>query len=50
VNDSDDLAYRAELLLVRMCGVSPPPEMVNALLDNMFAAIRNSTASFVRTA
>lgn len=43
VHDSDELASRAEILLVRMCGVSPPPALVNPLLDHMFAAIKSST-------
>lgn len=45
VNDNDDLSQRAELLLVRMCGVTPPRQLINPLLDAIFKAIQSSPVS-----
>ncbi|KAL1720654.1 hypothetical protein EV715DRAFT_249853, partial [Schizophyllum commune] len=42
VPDNDELAQRANLLLVRMCGVTPPASLVNPILDAIFDAIQNS--------
>jgi hypothetical protein len=42
VNDNDELAAQANMLLVRMCGVTPPQSMVNPILDAIFEAIRSS--------
>ncbi|KAI0828367.1 hypothetical protein BC628DRAFT_1417934 [Trametes gibbosa] len=39
VNDNDELAYRAKLLMVRMCGVIVPRQFVDPLLDEIFSAI-----------
>lgn len=39
VNDNDELAYRAKLLMVRMCGVIVPRQFVEPLLDQIFSAI-----------
>jgi hypothetical protein len=44
VNDNDDLSARASLLLVRMCGVTPPRTLINPLLDAIFEAIQMSPA------
>lgn len=43
VNDDDELAARADLLLNRMCGVSPPRPLLNRLLDSVFHAIKTSS-------
>ncbi|KAK1232607.1 Proteasome activator BLM10 [Marasmius sp. AFHP31] len=48
LNDNDDLASRAKLLLVRMCGVSPPRPLINPILDAIFDAIQNSPSWRVR--
>ena len=45
VNDNDDLAHRAKLLLIRMCGVIPPRSLINPLLDAIFTAIQTSPVS-----
>lgn len=42
VNDNDELANRANILLVRMCGVSPPRPLIHPLLDTIFEAIQSS--------
>lgn len=42
VNDNDELANRASVLLGRMCGVTPPRAMVDSILDAMFTAIEES--------
>lgn len=42
VNDNKELVSRASVLLVRMCGVTPPPSLINPLLDSMFVAIQSS--------
>ena len=43
VGDNDDLVARTDLLLSRMCGVSPPRELINPLLDSVFNAIKHSS-------
>lgn len=43
VPDNDELAMRAELLLVRMCGVLPPRDQVNPILDRLFEGLRRSS-------
>ncbi|EJD55475.1 hypothetical protein AURDEDRAFT_109790 [Auricularia subglabra TFB-10046 SS5] len=48
VNDNDELAARASLVLVRMCGVTPPTALVNPLIDAMFDAIRKAASWKVR--
>ncbi|KAF9036519.1 hypothetical protein BDZ89DRAFT_1100671 [Hymenopellis radicata] len=48
VNDNDELANIANLLLVRMCGVTPPRALINPLLDAIFDAIRTSPSWKVR--
>ncbi|KAF9073805.1 armadillo-type protein [Rhodocollybia butyracea] len=48
VNDNDELATRANLLLVRMCGVSPPRPLINPLLDAIFETIQSSPSWRVR--
>ncbi|KAJ4476693.1 hypothetical protein J3R30DRAFT_3704168 [Lentinula aciculospora] len=48
VNDNDELANRANVLLVRMCGVSPPRPLINPLLDAIFEAIQSSPSWRVR--
>lgn len=40
MNDNDELAYRAKLLMVRMCGVIIPRQFINSLLDELFIAIQ----------
>ncbi|KZT40114.1 hypothetical protein SISSUDRAFT_983884 [Sistotremastrum suecicum HHB10207 ss-3] len=49
VNDNDELEARADLLLNRMCGVSPPRALIAPILDSVFNAIRTSTSWKVRT-
>ncbi|KAJ3973169.1 hypothetical protein EV361DRAFT_980091 [Lentinula raphanica] len=48
VNDNDELANRANILLVRMCGVSPPRPLVYPLLDAIFETIQSSPSWRVR--
>lgn len=48
VNDNDDLSKRASALLVRMCGVVPPRELIDPLIDAIFEAIRSSHSWRVR--
>ncbi|EMD41658.1 hypothetical protein CERSUDRAFT_110231 [Gelatoporia subvermispora B] len=48
LNDNDDLSYRANLLLVRMCGVITPRHAVSPLLDEIFKAIQKSPSWRVR--
>jgi len=48
VNDNDELARRANVLLVRMCGVMPPHALVNPLLEAIFTAIQTSPSWKVR--
>lgn len=45
VNDNSELAKRASVLLVRMCGIVPPHSMVDPVLDGMFEAIEESPVS-----
>ena len=42
VNDNNELAGRADLLLVRMCGVTPPRSLISPMLDSIFGAIQTS--------
>jgi proteasome activator subunit 4 len=42
VNDNDELASRASVLLVKMCGVTPPRSLIDPILDAMFEAIQQS--------
>ncbi|KAF8587302.1 hypothetical protein K439DRAFT_1645895 [Ramaria rubella] len=42
VNDNDELLSRSSLLLVRMCGVTPPPSLIRPLLNHIFDAITKS--------
>ncbi|TFK76829.1 hypothetical protein BDN72DRAFT_890635 [Pluteus cervinus] len=48
VNDNDELASRASILLVRMCGVTPPVSLINPILDSIFEAIQTSPSWKVR--
>ncbi|OCH96655.1 hypothetical protein OBBRIDRAFT_787227 [Obba rivulosa] len=48
LNDNDDLSYRANLLLVRMCGVITPRPLVSPLLGEIFKAIQKSPSWRVR--
>ncbi|OBZ79723.1 Proteasome activator complex subunit 4 [Grifola frondosa] len=48
INDNDDLSLRAELLLVRMCGVCVPRQLINPILDGIFTAIQSSPSWRVR--
>ncbi|CAL1696420.1 unnamed protein product [Somion occarium] len=48
INDNDDLANRANLLLTQMCGVMPPKPLINPILDAMFEAIQTSPSWRVR--
>ncbi|KAF9270499.1 ARM repeat-containing protein [Marasmius fiardii PR-910] len=48
LSDNDDLSSRAKLLLVRMCGVSPPRSLINPILDAIFEAIQSSPSWRVR--
>jgi len=42
LNDNDELARRSTSLLVRMCGVIPPKELINPLIDAFFVAVKSS--------
>ncbi|GJJ09449.1 hypothetical protein Clacol_003672 [Clathrus columnatus] len=42
VNDNDELVTRSNLLLVRMCGVTPPVDLIPLLLNHIFNAIKSS--------
>jgi hypothetical protein len=42
VNDNDELLSRARLLLVRMCGVTPPRPLIGPILNAIFDTILNS--------
>lgn len=42
VNDNNELSGRADLLLVRMCGVTPPRSLISPMLDSIFRAIQTS--------
>ncbi|KAK2462050.1 hypothetical protein APHAL10511_006513 [Amanita phalloides] len=48
INDNNELVSRASVLLVRMCGVTPPPRLINPLFDAMFEAIQSSPSWRVR--
>ncbi|KAI9066676.1 hypothetical protein FKP32DRAFT_1589371 [Trametes sanguinea] len=48
VNDNDELAYRAKLLMVRMCGVIVPRQFVDPILDEIFTAITSFPSWKVR--
>jgi len=48
VNDNDELANRASVLLVKMCGVTPPRSLIEPILDAMFEAIQQSPSWRVR--
>ncbi|KAH8835425.1 hypothetical protein DL96DRAFT_1702409 [Flagelloscypha sp. PMI_526] len=48
LNDHDDLAVRANSVLVRMCGVIPPSTCVIPVLDAIFKVIQNSPSWRVR--
>ncbi|KAJ3490476.1 hypothetical protein NLI96_g1377 [Meripilus lineatus] len=48
INDNDDLATRAGLLLNRMCGVIPPRRLIHSVLDQLFQAIQKSPSWRVR--
>lgn len=48
LNDNDDLASRARILLNRMCGVMPPRPLLHPILDSMFTAIQTSPSWRVR--
>ncbi|KAH8100502.1 hypothetical protein BXZ70DRAFT_1022407 [Cristinia sonorae] len=48
INDNDDLAHRAKLVLNRMCGVIAPRPLTNPILDAMFNAIQTSPSWRVR--
>lgn len=42
MHDNEELARRANLLLVRMCGVAPPQSMIGHLLNAIFSAIQKA--------
>jgi len=48
VNDNDELLSRARLLLVRMCGVTPPRPLIGPILNGIFDTILNSPSWRVR--
>ncbi|KAG1755021.1 uncharacterized protein EDB91DRAFT_1096855 [Suillus paluster] len=48
VHDNEELARRANVLLVRMCGVVPPQSMIGPLLSTIFSAIQKSPSWKVR--
>ncbi|EEB90585.1 hypothetical protein MPER_11186 [Moniliophthora perniciosa FA553] len=48
LSDNDDLSYRANLVLVRMCGVSPPRVLINPILDAIFDTIQSSPSWRIR--
>ncbi|KAI0076264.1 hypothetical protein K474DRAFT_1757648 [Panus rudis PR-1116 ss-1] len=48
INDNDDLAHRAKMVLTRMCGVIPPKALINPILDEFFKAIQLSPSWRVR--
>lgn len=49
VNDNEDLARRANVLLVRMCGVTPPRSLISPLLNAIFVAIQKSPVCLIRS-
>ena len=48
VNDNDDLAQRAKVLLNRMCGVMPPRPLLYPVLNSLLAAIETSPVYNIR--
>ena len=42
VNDNDELLSRARMLLVRMCGVTPPRPLIGPILNAIFDTILSS--------
>jgi len=42
LNDNNDLSQRAGYLLNRTWGVSPPPELITPILNQLFQAIKES--------
>ncbi|KAH7923993.1 hypothetical protein BV22DRAFT_1196262 [Leucogyrophana mollusca] len=48
VSDNEELARRANTLLVRMCGVTPPRSLIGSLLEATFTAIQKSSSWKVR--
>jgi hypothetical protein len=42
VNDNDELLSRARMLLVRMCGVTPPRPLIGQILNAIFDTILSS--------
>jgi len=47
LNDNTELSTRASFLLTRMCGVSPPRDLIGQILNALFEAIQQSPASFI---
>ncbi|KAI0257360.1 hypothetical protein BJV78DRAFT_1277900 [Lactifluus subvellereus] len=48
VNDNDELLSRARMLLVQMCGVTPPRPLIGPILSAIFDTILNSPSWKVR--
>lgn len=48
LQDSDDLAGRAQLLLISMCAVTPPLAAVRKVLEILFEAIKTSPSWRIR--
>ncbi|KAF7306649.1 Membrane protein [Mycena indigotica] len=48
VNDNEDLATRGNDVLVQMCGVNPPRQLINPIIDGIFDTIQNSPSWRVR--
>lgn len=48
VNDNKELVNRANNLLIRMCGVSPPMALINPILGVIFDAVQKSPSWRVR--
>lgn len=48
INDNEDLANLARTLLIRMCGVTPPRQLLSPLMDAVFEAIQKSPLWKVR--
>ena len=47
VKDNNDLQERANILLVRMCGVIPPRSLIDPIIDAIFDAIKTSPVSLI---
>jgi hypothetical protein len=47
LNDNTELSSRASFLLTRMCGVSPPKDLIGQILNVLFEAIQQSPVSFL---